>query len=70
MASEIDGRELVQMVKDAVKDLPTAKDRAAALIFITSDCTHMMTSRGVCGRCGLSPSAIPLAQKGESDVHK
>ena len=65
-----DGGKLVQMAEDLMKDLPTVEDRAMALRFMVSDCVHVMTSRGVCGACGLSPVAITPAQKGESDVHK
>lgn len=54
--SEIDGEKLVQMVKEFVEELPTAKARATALRFLSSDCVHVMTRRGVCGLCGLSPS--------------
>jgi hypothetical protein len=66
----IDGKKLVQMVEDPVRDLPTAEARATALRFIVSDCVHVMTSRGVCGACGLSLVAITPAQGGKGDVHK
>jgi hypothetical protein len=66
----IDGKKLVQMVEDPVRDLPTAEARATASRFMVSDCIHVMTSRGVCGVCGLSPVAITPAQGGKGDVHK
>lgn len=62
-----DGEKLVQMVEDLVKDLPTEEAKAIALRFMVSDCVHIMTSRGVCGACGLSPVAITPAQGGNSD---
>lgn len=62
-----DGEKLVQMVEDLVKDLPTEEAKAIALRFMVSDCVHIMTNRGVCGACGLSPFAITPAQRGNSD---
>lgn len=68
MASgEITIAELNQMIRNEVEKAPTLETKKTTLLFLTNGCYHLMTNWGVCGLCGLSPTGVTLAQKGESD---